>query len=115
MHVMLIGTHTKQIGNCLHNLVINKNSFLKCIKTLSKRNNEIRRHKYAKKSVSDESQNSQRKPRRPANILQLHINKTMTIVPTLKSQRDQKYGEKLKLTKNTANVYSNVTRLPSRG
>jgi hypothetical protein len=35
----------------------------------------------------------------------------MTIEPTLKSQRDQKYGEKLKLT-NTTNFPSNVANLP---
>ncbi len=39
-----------------------------------------------------------------------HVNGTVTIID-LKSQRDQKHGEKLK-QKNTANFPSDVTHLP---
>jgi hypothetical protein len=54
---MHIGIYTKQIGNCLDNLVLAK-QVPQSMKTLSKTNSE------------KESHFSQSKPRRPYNILQ---------------------------------------------
>jgi hypothetical protein len=54
---MHIGIYTKQIGNCLDNLVLAKQA-TQFMKTLLKRNSE------------KESHFSQSKPRRPYNILQ---------------------------------------------
>jgi hypothetical protein len=53
---MRTGMNTKQIGNCLNNLVIAK-QVPQFMKTLSKRNSE------------KESHSSQNKPRRPYKIL----------------------------------------------
>ncbi len=113
---MRMGIYTKQIGNCLNNLVIAK-QVPQFMETLSKINSEKETHF------------SQSKPRRPCNILQW-ISQTRQRGPfkisqshvntcqwdsdyriDLKSQRDQKYGEKLKQT-NNANFSSNVTHLP---
>ncbi len=115
---MCIGIYTKQIGNCLDNLVIAE-QVPQLMKSLSKINSE------------EESHFSQSKPRRPYNILQwtsqIRQRKPYRISQShvntcrwdsdyridLKSQRDEKYGEKLKQT-NTANFPSNVTHLPRR-
>jgi hypothetical protein len=97
---MRIGIYTKQIGNCLDNLVLAK-QVPQFMKTLSKINSE------------KESHFSQSKPRRPHNILQsirqtrqrrpckisqLHANTCQWDsdyrIETLKSQRDQKNMER---------------------
>jgi hypothetical protein len=45
---MCTGIHTNYIGNSRNNPVLNKNRYLKYINTFSKRDDEIRCHKYAK-------------------------------------------------------------------
>jgi hypothetical protein len=101
---MHIGIYTKQIGNCIDNLVLAK-KVPQFMKTLSKINSK-------KKSHFSESKPrrlynilqwiSQTRQRRPYKISQSHVNTCQWDSDyriDLKSQRDQKYGEKLKQTK----------------
>jgi hypothetical protein len=92
------GIHTKQIGNRLNNLVLNKNRYLNLWKP------------YQKEIVKKESHFSKSKPRRSYNILELYTNKTMT----LESQKDQNMERNWNL-QNTTNFPNNVTHLLSGG
>ncbi len=112
---MLIGIYTKQIGNCLDNLVL-ANRYLNLWKPYQK---EIVKKSHISHKVSQEGNirfySQSHKLGKEGHVkfhnhTLTHVNGTVTIID-LKSQRDQKYGEKLKQT-NTTNFPSNVTHLP---
>ncbi len=104
------------IGNCLNNLIIAK-QVPQFMKTLSKINSEKESHfsqGKPRRRCNILQWISQNRQRRPFKISQSHVNTCQWDSDyriDLKSQRDQKYGEKLKQT-NTANFPSNVTHLP---
>ncbi len=112
---MRIGIYTKQIGNCLDNLVL-ANRYLNSWKPYQ---NRIVKKSHISHKVSQECHirfyNQSHKLGKEGHVnfhnhTLTHVNGTVIIID-LKSQRDQKYGEKLKQT-NTTNFPSVVTHLP---
>jgi hypothetical protein len=106
MYQMCIGIHTKQIGNSLDNLVIAK-QVPQFMKTSSKINIEKESHfsqNKLRRSYNILQSISQTRQRRPCINSLSHVNTCQCDsdyrIKTLKSQRDQKHGEKLKPRKH---------------